>query len=254
MEFDGERFIPELEGEIKYEHLHRYAIAMEFAAGKSVLDIASGEGYGAALLAKEARSVVGVDINSEAVEHARTKYRRSNLSFCIGSCAAIPLADDTIDLVSSFETIEHHNQHDKMMEEIKRILRPDGVLILSSPNRLTYSDETKYNNPYHVKELYFDELHELLGRYFHHRYLYGQRLAAGSFVFPLADIGANCYQAYTGNAARIKRETCRLASPTYFLGICSDKALAEQPAMNSIYLDREDDLLRALFSTISDKS
>ena len=92
MEFDGERFIPELEGEIKYEHLHRYAIAMEFAAGKSVLDIASGEGYGAALLARHARSVVGVDIDSEAVEHARTKYLCRNLSFCIGSCAAIPFA------------------------------------------------------------------------------------------------------------------------------------------------------------------
>ena len=137
------------------------------------------------------------------------------------------------------------------MEEIKRILRPGGVLIISSPNRLTYSEETEYNNPYHVKELYFEELHELLGRYFQHRYFYGQRLAAGSFVFPLADTGANCYQAYTGNAARIKKETCPLASPTYFVGICSDKALDEQPAMNSIYLDREDDLLRAI-SAIKD--
>ena len=245
MEFDGERFVPELVGEIKYEHLHRYAIAMNFTAGKSVLDIASGEGYGAALLAQEARFVVGVDINSEVTEHAKNRYPYRNLSFCVGSCAAIPLSNNSIDLVSSFETIEHHSQHDEMLEEIKRILKPNGVLILSSPNRLVYSDEPDYQNPYHVKELYYSELHELLRRYFNHQYLYGQKLAAGSFVFPLDDNGDSQYQAYTGNAARINRKTCGLASPTYFVAMCSDHALAHQSALNSIYLDREDDLLRS---------
>lgn len=244
MEFTGERFIPELEGEIKYEHLHRYALAMEFAVGKSVLDIASGEGYGAALLAQVAQFVVGVDIDSETIEHARHKYFRSNLSFCVGSCAAIPLPDDSVDLVTSFETIEHHEQHDEMMEEIKRVLKPSGILVLSSPNRLTYSDEIDYANPYHVKELYYDELCELLNRHFQYLCLYGQRLATGSFIFPLEDPGARYYQAYTGNFAHISRKTCQLPSSTYYIAVCSDDAVVQQPAISSVYLDRHDDLLK----------
>jgi SAM-dependent methyltransferase len=246
MEFTGERFIPELEGEIKYEHLHRYALAMDLAAGKAVLDIATGEGYGAALLGQVARFVVGVDIDSEIIQHARQRYLCRNLSFCVGSCAAIPLSDNSIDLVSSFETIEHHEHHDKMMEEIKRVLKPSGILILSSPNRLTYSDGVEYNNPYHIKELYYEELCELLSRHFRYQYIYGQRLAAGSFVFPLEDLGVNCYQAYTGNSALISRKICRLASPTYFIAVCSDDAVvSQQPTITSIYLDRDDDLTKS---------
>jgi len=146
MEFNGERFIPELSGNIKYEHVHRYALAMNFCPGRSVLDIASGEGYGAALLAQEARFVVGVDIDLEVIQHAKNKYSCGNLNFCVGTCAAIPLSDNSIDVVSSFETIEHHDAHDEMFKEMKRVLRPDGVLILSSPNRLVYSDEPEYDN------------------------------------------------------------------------------------------------------------
>jgi ubiquinone/menaquinone biosynthesis C-methylase UbiE len=225
-------------------NVHRYALAINFCSGRSVLDIASGEGYGAALLAQEARFVVGVDIDPQVIQHAKNKYLGANLSFCVGSCAAIPFSDNSIDVVSSFETIEHHDAHDEMLKEIKRVLKPGGILILSSPNRLIYSDEPAFDNPYHVKELYYSEFHELLVRYFRHQYLYGQRLAAGSFVFPLEDRGATHYQAYSGNVLRINRKTCDLPSPTYFVAICSDKELPDQSMMNSVYLDSEDDLLR----------
>lgn len=244
MEFTGERFIPELGGQIKYEHLHRYALAMEFAARKSVLDIASGEGYGAALLAQVAQFVAGVDIDPQAVESAKQKYSRGNLSFSVGSCAAIPLATDSVDLVTSFETIEHHDRHDEMMREVKRVLKPGGVLVLSSPDRLTYSDVSDYSNPYHVKELYYDELRDLLSRHFRHICLYGQRLATASFIFPLEDSNVDSYRAYVGNFADVKRKVCRLSSPVYFIAVCSDKAPVQQPEISSIYLDRDDDLLK----------
>src|SRR6266446_10480472 len=71
----GERYIPELAGEIQLEHVHRYLLALEYAPGKDVLDIACGEGFGSAILAKSARSVIGVDIAREAVEHAAHRYR-----------------------------------------------------------------------------------------------------------------------------------------------------------------------------------
>jgi ubiquinone/menaquinone biosynthesis C-methylase UbiE len=190
MEFTGERYVPSLEGQIKYEHLHRYALCLEFVGGKDVLDIASGEGYGAALLASIAKSVTGVDIDPASVEHARHVYYSPKLNFVAGNCDSVPLPDASFDVVTSFETIEHHDKHEEMLDEIKRLLRPGGTLIMSSPNRLTYSDEPSYKNPFHVKELYFDEFYELLQRRFKSIRMFGQRLAAGSFVFPVDTLDA----------------------------------------------------------------
>src|SRR5262252_5161939 len=88
----GERYVPEIQGNIALEHLHRYALSCEIAAGQRVLDIACGEGYGSAMLAEVAQSVVGVDSSREAILHASKKYSKPNLEFKIGSCADIPLA------------------------------------------------------------------------------------------------------------------------------------------------------------------
>src|SRR6266404_3605010 len=111
MEFTGERFLPTVEGELKTEHFHRYAFSFPFVRNKIVLDIASGEGYGSAFLARYAHYVVGVDIDSEAVTHANRKYAtQQNLKFLTGGCDNIPLADASIDIVTSFETIEHHDK------------------------------------------------------------------------------------------------------------------------------------------------
>ena len=164
--FTGERFLPTEAGNIALEHLHRYFQAREIAAGKVVLDIASGEGYGSAILAEAALSVTGVDISDEAVAHARRRYQRDNLQYLVGDCAQIPLPDASVDMVVSFETIEHHNRHEEMLREIKRVLREDGVLLISSPDKKYYSDELNYSNPYHVKELYRDEFEALIGRHF----------------------------------------------------------------------------------------
>lgn len=244
MEFTGERYLPSVDGQIKYEHLHRYALCLEFVTGKSVLDIASGEGYGSALLAKVAESVVGVDISEEAVDYASKEYSTNeNLKFLVGSCDCVPIADNSIDVVTSFETIEHHDKHEEMMQEIKRVLKPDGVLIISSPNRLTYSDEPNYSNPFHVKELYYDELVALLNSYFEHMQFYGQKIATGSFVFPLKEIEETAFKAYTGNIDGLSRQVCSLESPIYFIAVCSNKVDNIQSAINSIYIDRDDDLL-----------
>src|SRR6266496_1635966 len=172
MQFTGERFVPTENGQIKYEHLHRYALSLQLAAGKSVLDIASGEGYGATLLAQVAQSVTGVDIDPETVNYAKHKYYLPNLKFLVGSCHSIPLPDASVDVVTSFETIEHHDQHDEMMREIKRVLIPNGSLIISTPNRAIYSDDFNTSNPFHVKELYYDEFNQLLKKYFKYVQVY----------------------------------------------------------------------------------
>jgi GT2 family glycosyltransferase/SAM-dependent methyltransferase len=246
MEFTGERYLPDVRGQIKYEHLHRYALSLDFVVGKTVLDLATGEGYGAALLAQVAESVTGVDIDSAAVEHARLKHYHPKLNFLLGKCESVPLPDASVDVVTSFETIEHHDNHEGMMLEIKRVLKPGGVLILSSPNRLTYSDEPGYSNPFHVKELYYDELRDLVTRHFKHLRLYGQKLGAGSFIFPLRDEPASSFKAFTGNADQINRQVSRLSSPIYFVVVCSDDSAIEKQELSSIYLDYKDDLLKNL--------
>lgn len=183
MEFTGERYVPEVHGNIEIEHIHRYLLACEAVVGKVVLDLASGEGYGSAMLARTARKVTGVDVSQEAISHAREKYQSENLDFRLGSCSAIPLEDASIDVVVSFETIEHHSEHQAMMREIKRVLRPGGALIISSPDKLEYSDKPGYSNPHHVKELYRDEFCKLVSSYFKNHRIFGQRVVYGSAIF-----------------------------------------------------------------------
>jgi ubiquinone/menaquinone biosynthesis C-methylase UbiE len=247
MEFTGERYVPSVSGDIKYEHLHRYALCLDFVAGKSVLDIASGEGYGSASLAKIASHVTGVDISTESIQHAREKYQSyNNLDFLVGSCDAVPLSEKSVDIVVSFETIEHHGRHEEMMLEIKRVLRQDGILIVSSPNRLTYSDEPSYSNPHHVKELYYEELVTLLSRHFSYVKIYGQRIASASFIFPLSNASEMSIKPYTGDTDNIARKVCSLESPIYYVAVCSDDENNTTLPIDSIYIESTEDLLKEL--------
>ncbi len=193
-----ERFSPvSSTGAIEPEHWHRYALARQFVAGKDVLDIASGEGYGSHYLAEKAKSVIGVDIFVDAVNFAKSKYISKNLEYRNGSCAAIPLTDHSVDVVVSFETIEHHTQHKEMFSEIKRVLRPGGLLIISSPDKHNYSDVPNYKNEFHVKELYRDEFEELIKGNFKHYSIVGQRLISGSLIAAESDFQASRKQSQT---------------------------------------------------------
>lgn len=182
IEYTNERFLPEFEGNWTLEHTHRYSFSRELADGKAVLDIACGDGYGSRMMADVAKSVVGVDISRDTVIRAARKYPYPGLSFVCGSAAAIPLADDSVDLVTSFETIEHLTEHDAMLDEIRRVLRPGGLLIMSSPDRYEYSDKPGYVNEYHVRELYRNEFEALLQKRFSHMRMLGQRLVFGSVM------------------------------------------------------------------------
>nr|WP_290693297.1 glycoside hydrolase family 99-like domain-containing protein [Halomonas sp. UBA3074] len=180
----GERYLPNvLTGDIIAEHMHRYYLAQGYVENKDVLDIACGEGYGSHYLAQTAASVVGVDVDPATVEHAQATYSYPGLNYRQGDCAAIPLPDSSVDVVVSFETIEHHDRHEAMMEEIKRVLRPEGLLIISSPDKHEYSEKPGYDNPYHVKELYKQEFEQLLKSHFANSTLIGQRVVYGSAMW-----------------------------------------------------------------------
>lgn len=255
MEFTGERYIPIPDqpgyeysfsyAQVRHEHWHRYVLSMAFATGKQVLDIASGEGYGSSLLARVADSVTGVDIDPEAIEHAKSKYKSlTNLEFLTGSCAAIPIPAASIDVVTSFETLEHHDRHEEMMREVKRVLKPGGVLVISSPNKLIYTEKLKNISPYHIKELYYDEFCELLGKHFKHYSIFGQKMAAASFIYPLENTQATGFDTYTNHEDVLLQQVTSLPEPVYFIAVCSDQAEQTQQVLNSLYLDTAYDVLR----------
>ncbi len=224
--FDGERFIPGMSGANELEHLHRYALAIALAGSKTVLDIACGEGYGSDMLAEAASRVIGVDLSEQVVKHAQETYQRHNLEFRVGSCAAIPLEDRAVDLVVSFETIEHHTQHQEMFSEISRVLKPGGVLMISSPNKHEYSDVPGFANPFHVKELYLDEFAALLTKNFSNVALYGQRTMHVSAVAK-REPGAQPFEHRFTDAYRKAIGT--IDRPIYFIAVASNHALPDLP-------------------------
>ena len=226
----GERLLTEEFNDNTIEHLHRYAFALPFCKGKDVLDIASGEGYGSSLIAGVAASVLGVDISKEAVSRARTKYRRTNLTFIEGSVNNVPVGSAAVDVVVSFETIEHHNHHAEMMAEIKRVLRAQGMLIISSPDKLNYSEIPNSKNPFHVKELYREELYSLVKEYFGNVVMLSQRLVYGSLIAPEQDTRG--FTEFWGDC----NEVCSsesLQRPVYNVCVASDSDL--HPVALSFY-------------------
>jgi SAM-dependent methyltransferase len=240
MEFTGERYIPSLTGEIYYEHVHRYAIAAPACAGKRVLDLASGEGWGAALLARHATEVVGIDIDAATIEHARRSYYLANLRFMTASATDIPLPDASVDVVTSFETIEHLSDHDRMLDEFRRVLAPGGTLFISSPNKLVYSDLTNFRNPFHVRELYYQEFRDLLTRRFANVEIYGQRFINSSVLHPLSGLPSDAAGWYAGDLSAIGDGLPTFAAPVYFVAVCSDGPLYDRVA--SGFVDPHDDL------------
>jgi glycosyltransferase involved in cell wall biosynthesis/SAM-dependent methyltransferase len=224
LRWTGERLVTSLSGDIVWEHLHRYAFAKELALGKDVLDIACGEGYGSVLLASRARSVTGVDLSLEATRHAQGKYVKANLHFCVGDCRNIPLLPQSVDLVVSFETLEHVAEHELFLAEIRRVLRPGGTLVISSPDRENYSDITGHENPFHAKELYREEFNALTRKFFRNNTLLSQRVVLGSYLAPAAQPELAYCGTYRGDWSGIDFIP-GVAANVYSLAVCSDEPL-----------------------------
>lgn len=220
----GERLLTGYFDRFSVEHLHRYELVLPVVGGCDVLDIASGEGYGANLLAQAAKNVVGVDIDAGIVAHAERKYPRPNLRFLPGSADAIPLETASIDVAVSFETLEHHDRHDEMFDEIKRVLRPSGILVISTPDKLHFSDLTGHRNAYHVKELYFPEFAKLARRYFRNTCFYYQKTVVASVIVP--QFMSSTMQLLRGDHERVEEHGC-FPDATYNVCAASDGPLPE---------------------------
>lgn len=216
MEFTGERFIPgESSTEMEAEHLQRYNFAQDAVKDLVVLDAACGEGYGSNILCANAKKVYGIDISEEAILYAKEKYPDEKLTFLCASIENIPLPDNSIDCVVSFETIEHVGeelQH-KFMAEIKRILRPSGFLLMSTPNKAVYSDMFQQDNHFHMKEFYYQEFIDFIQRYFKNHTVFSQYFEVCANI-EKTDI-------YIAN----KRSEFDVTNAKYFIALCTDLGL-----------------------------
>lgn len=239
--FTGERFTPECVREIWYEHWHRYAFALDLVRGKRVLDAACGEGYGSDLLARSAASVVGVDLSEAAIAHARQRYdARPNLQFVQGDATQLPFEDARFDVVVSFETLEHLHAQERLIEGFARVLAEDGVLVISSPDKRTYSDAMGFQNEFHVRELYREELIDLLSPHFRSIRLYGQKLLFQSALWSL-DRTPGASQLWTSPDAGDPAPSPGLDyAPIYYVAVCGRGELpADLPAL-SLFGDRDE--------------
>ena len=228
LEFTGERFTPECVREIWYEHMHRYVFAGDLVRGKSVLDAACGEGYGAAYLARTAHSVTAVDISEDAIVHARSRYRSGNLDYQVADCCRLPFEDDQFDCIVSFETLEHLGDQSGLLKEFRRVLQPGGFLLISSPDKAVYTDNYGNENEFHVRELYRDELDELLAEQFPVRKLLGQKLLFHSAIWSLnSGSGIRVHQS---NDEGVSVRTDPGHDAMYFIAICA----AEESGLPSL--------------------
>ncbi|MCM6776515.1 class I SAM-dependent methyltransferase [Nocardia sp. CDC159] len=159
----GERTVPGIPEENYWFRRHEivYARLLERCAGRVVLEAGSGEGYGANMIADVAARVIGLDYDTGAVEHVRAAYPR--VEMIQGNLAALPFEDGSIDVVVNFQVIEHLWDQAQFLRECLRVLRPGGTLLISTPNRITFSPgrDTPLN-PFHTRELNAAELSELL--------------------------------------------------------------------------------------------
>lgn len=166
-----ERIVPDgTEPGIVALHEKRYVFALPFCAGKEVLDAGCGVGYGSAILSGAASHVVGVDKSEEAISYANSRYARPNVEFVVDDLLTLDQPDAAFDVVCAFETIEHLKTPDAHLEHVVRVLRPEGVYIVSTPRV-----EGATKSPFHAFEFSRADLERLLLRFFEEVELYGQR-------------------------------------------------------------------------------
>lgn len=246
IEWTGERCVPWADdAAVVYEHFHRYLFASQLVSGKDVLDLASGEGFGAALLAESARSVLGMDIDSLAVEHSKLNHVAPNLEFREGDARDLRSFEaGSFGAVVAFEMIEHLAEHDQVLDGIAHVLAGDGILIISSPDRTAYSENSGFENPYHVRELTLEELCSLLQRRFAHIATWAQRTVTGSALLELGDrdgpVGG--FQRFVMERHDGEWQLASGISPMYVVAVASNAPLPQAPD-DSVLVDPGQELV-----------
>ena len=236
-EFTGERVIPgEVDVDLLNEHMARYTFAARLARGKRVLDAGCGAGYGSAELARAAEQVVGVDRAPEAIAFARAHYAGDNLSFEEASCEALPHSDASFELVVAFEVIEHLADWRGFLREARRVLAPNGQLVVSTPNKLYYTESRGPDgaNPFHVHEFDFAEFRAELTAVFPHVSLFLENHIEG-FTFQAHESGSTV-------EVRVDAGDPAPDESHFFVAVCANRPQTGNPTY--VYVPRTANVLR----------
>jgi SAM-dependent methyltransferase len=237
VEFTGERVIPgQVNDDLWSEHVARYAFASRFAEGKRVLDAGCGAGYGSAELAQTALQVTGFDIAPDAVEYARSTYPLPNLHFAAASCTATPFRPNSFELVVAFEVIEHLQDYRAFLKECARVVTPQGLFIVSSPNKSYYAESRAKTgpNPFHEHEFEAEEfVTELSGVFSNVRLLLENRVESFAFHPP---------RTFWPAGVRIDGGGGTAAEANFLIGLCSFGRLPDPQSF--VYVPKAANLLR----------
>jgi len=238
MEFTGERVVPgKVEPDLFNEHLSRYFFARGFASSRRVLDLGCGTGYGTAILAEAAKNVIAVDISREAITYAMENYRRQGLDFLVADCIQLPIRSATQDLVVCFEVVEHLSEQHRLLDEISRVLKPDGLLLMSTPNRRYYTEERQEINPYHTHEFDHQEFSSYLRRCFEGVEICFQNHVSSIFLGnPEVHKGLNTHVE--------GRDPNSKTASNFFLAVCAKAAGLVPKFQNVLFVPSTANLLR----------
>ncbi|MBU0636981.1 class I SAM-dependent methyltransferase [Patescibacteria group bacterium] len=216
--FDERLVIDEIKQEniIYNEHLIRYQFVSKLVLGKTVLDIACGSGYGSKMLAKAgAIKVIAIDASQSAIENAKKNFQHNNIEYKIGDATKTGLEKNTVDLIVSMETIEHLSDVEGFLQELARVVKDDGLVIISTPNK----EVSECQNPFHFREYAEKEFDSILKKYFQY-----------CLIIKQYNCIASCLK--INNSENGEFVLTNHAKPTFFLAICSKKELGNLPICN----------------------
>jgi 2-polyprenyl-3-methyl-5-hydroxy-6-metoxy-1,4-benzoquinol methylase len=214
----GERMIPTKENEVSIvfsRHLFTYQHASNYVSDKVVLDIGCGTGYGSHVLAQRAKHVVGLDQDASAIAYCRKNYSRSNIEFMRADASALP-PTTMFDVVIFFQVIEHIADMDNFIGQVKKRVKPGGMILMTTPNSKQIAGEPSLN-PFHVNEMNYEEFSVFLGKHFRKFTIYGigfaskNRLRKFLFSSPLYRLGK-----YLKRGSTMKKLATQLTGTTKF--------------------------------------
>ena len=241
LEFTGERVIPGLaDASLFNEHQARYRFATRFltrfAGRAAVLDAGCGTGYGSAEFPDTA-SVAAMDLSADAIRYAREHFGAPHIQFLQAACETLPFADNSFDLITAFEVIEHLERWPQLLTEARRVLKAGGILLVSTPNKSAYAESRADAgpNPFHVREFEYEEFRVALTDIFPHVSLWSQNHAEAIVFLPAGSS--------TGALEGTPDQTPETAH--FFLAACSlsplppGEAFAYLPKAGNILRERE---------------
>ncbi|MBD3313418.1 methyltransferase domain-containing protein [Candidatus Woesearchaeota archaeon] len=217
---------------LQNEHMARYIFACQFVNKKDVLDLGCGYGYGADMMASTARRVLGVDRSRKVIEYSGKKYKKNNLAFRKDDCRKLGI-DGKYDIITSFEVIEHIDRPEDFLREIRRLLKKDGLLIISTPNVQRPLADYEEKNPYHIKEYTQKDFKKLLDDHFRRVSVFSQTNHLASVI---ADKKAGS-KLISDFHQKSNMSNMSNIVPEYLVAVCSSKPIKAESLM---FIDNND--------------